>query len=312
MNRPPLTIGLVNGMPGEAQRQTEHQFRGILAAASDDTVRLKTFSPGSSFNAGADIESLAAAGLDGLIVTGMPPRANKLIDEPFWPRLTALTDFALDHAMPTVWSCLAAHAVVLHLDGIERRRLPLKLSGLMECTRTDLEHPIARDLPERWRMPHSRYNDVPEDVLRSGGYQILSRSDRGGADIFAKEFGTGVPFVFCQGHPEYDADTLLREYRRDVRQYLSGTNDAYPEPPDGVFGTDGSAQLAAFRERAVNARSIDTLAAFPWTACAAGLSHSWRDLAITLYSNWLTQIADHRPRIVCPRPDEGARDTTCS
>ena len=308
-----LTIGLVNGMPGEAQRQTEQQFRAILAAASGDTVRLDVFVPGPGPGPGsgsddAGIGSLAAAGLDGLIVTGMPPRAARLIDEPFWPRLTALADFALDRAIPTVWSCLAAHAVVLHLDGIERRRMPRKLAGLMDCTRTEADHPMARDLPDRWRVPHSRYNDVAEDVLRAGGYRILSHSADAGADIFTKEFGAGdVPFLFCQGHPEYDADTLLREYRRDVRQYLSGANDAYPEAPHGMFGEHASTELEAFRDRAIAARHTDTLAAFPWAICAAGLDHAWRDLTVRLYSNWLTQIAQRRTRHACPQPMDNAR-----
>ncbi len=313
----PLTIGLVNGMPGEAQRLTEQQFRAILSAASGDTARLVVFTPGLATRGlvaegaraiNADMAALAAAGLDGLIVTGMPPRAAKLVDEPFWPRLTAVADFALDHALPTVWSCLAAHAVILYLDGIERRRLPRKLSGLMDCTRTETAHPLANALPERWQLPHSRYNDLPEDILRDGGYRMLSNSAQAGADIFTKDFGPGdtVPFLFCQGHPEYDADTLLREYRRDVRQYLSGANDAYPELPHGMFGADVSAQLTAFRTRADHARQADTLAAFPWASCVAGLSHSWRDLTVGLYANWLAQVADRKPRYVCPLPSDNA------
>ena len=35
----------------------------------------------------------------------------------------------------TVWSCLAAHAAVLHLDGIERAPLPEKRIGVFDCDR---------------------------------------------------------------------------------------------------------------------------------------------------------------------------------
>ena len=76
-----------------------------------------------------DLSELWASRLDGLIVTGTEPRAAALTDEPYWRTLTKLIDWAEDHTISTVWSCLAAHAAVLHLDGIERRRLPRKLSG---------------------------------------------------------------------------------------------------------------------------------------------------------------------------------------
>ena len=284
----PLVIGLVNGMPGESGRYTEQQFRGVLAASAGDTpielrfLSLEAFAPGG------------AAVPDGLIVTGMPPRAAALTDEPCWHNLTRLADFAIEHGVPTVWSCLAAHAAVLYLDGIERRRLPQKLSGLVACVRTDALHPSVSGLPRRWRVPHSRYNELPEDDLRARGYRMLSRSPAAGADLFLKDVGT--PFLFCQGHPEYDADTLLREYRRDIRQFLTGERDSYPAPPERMFGRKVTALLAAFRDRALDARSVDILAEFPWTSCVAELSHSWRSVAVRLYANWLTQVAEIRAR----------------
>ena len=42
-------------------------------------------------------------------------------------------------------------------------------------------------------------------------------------------------FVFFQGHPEYDAVTLLLEYRRDVGRYLRRERDTYPPMPQGYF-----------------------------------------------------------------------------
>jgi homoserine O-succinyltransferase len=143
-----LVIGLVNIMPGEALEHTERQFRAILAAASRNvTVRIRLFSLDPPSGATASRYQHAAAidpaDIDGLIVTGMPPRAAALTDEPCWKALTALVDLAADRGIPTVWSCLAAHAAVLYLDGIARRLLPEKLSGLYACTRTRDDHPIS-------------------------------------------------------------------------------------------------------------------------------------------------------------------------
>ena len=71
-------------------------------------------------------------------------------------------------------------------------------------------------LPWRWQVPHSRYNDLPEDRLsRERLSHPVALGASAGSDIFAKD--ARAPFLFCQGHPEYDAHALLREYRRDIR-----------------------------------------------------------------------------------------------
>lgn len=296
-----LVIGLVNSMPGEARRHTEQQFRAILSAAARDVpVELRCFSfdavpPGEAGPPAAryqDMAALEAAAPDGLIVSGMPPRAAWLPDEPYWPKLTALVDLARETATPTMWSCLAAHGVALSLDGIERRRLPRKLSGLVDCERTEAEHPAMDGLPRGWLVPHSRYNDLPEEALLDCGYRILSRSATAGVDIFAMD--SRAPFLFCQGHPEYDAHSLLREYRRDIRQFVNNERDDYPALPQGYFSAAMTTRLDGFRERALRARNSDCLADFPMAACQADLRHAWHHLAVSLYANWLADVAARR------------------
>ena len=294
----PLVIGLVNSMPGEALRHTERQFRDILSGATsslDVQLRLFTLDPAHAARGDYhDISTLDRAGIDGLIVTGMPPRAAALRDEPCWNKLAGLVDIAVEQAIPTVWSCLAAHAAVLHLDGIERRRLPAKLSGVVECTRSDAAHPYVFQLPRRWRMPHSRYNELPAEALAARGYEVLSSSDDAGADLFAKD--AGAPFLFCQGHPEYDADTLLREYHRDIRQFLSGGRNDYPDAPRGYFPAEVAPLLDEFRARCLRDRQPGTIGSFPMRDCFAGVVHSWRDLALDLYANWLGDVARRTER----------------
>ncbi len=291
----PLIIGLVNSMPGEALGHTERQFRDILSAVSGDAgVRLRFFTLGDLSRAGPrydDVAALETAEIDGLIVTGMPPRAASLRDEPYWDKLAALVDLAMDRAIPTVWSCLAAHAAVLHLDGIERRRLPEKLSGLVDCARAEAGHQMVAGLPARWSMPHSRYNELPADALVRAGYRLLSRADDGGADLFTRD---DAPFLFCQGHPEYDAPALLREYRRDIRQFLAGERDSYPDAPRGYLSDAVAPLLAAFRHRALRERAPDAISAFPMDACLADRTPSWRDRAGGIYANWLALVAGRR------------------
>ena len=75
------------------------------------------------------IDDLYRTKVDGLIVTGAEPSAPSLPEESYWPALTEIIDWAQTNTLSTIWSCLAAHAAVLHLDGIERRRLAGKMLG---------------------------------------------------------------------------------------------------------------------------------------------------------------------------------------
>src|SRR5689334_7044791 len=128
-----LDIGLVNNMPDAALDATERQFRALLAAAADGLdVRLTMYTlpevPRTDFGRKqvsnyATLETLWTRRHDGLIVTGTEPRASDLKDEPFWGSLTKVLEWAEDHTYSTILSCLAAHAGILHLDGIVRRPL---------------------------------------------------------------------------------------------------------------------------------------------------------------------------------------------
>lgn len=297
--RMPLTIGLVNNMPADAARATERQFCSLLAAASQRLVvglRFFTLASGASDatprHGYGDFARLAASRVDALIVTGAPPVAPRLSQEPTWPALTGLIDLARGRGIPTVWSCLAAHAAVLYLDGIERRLLPRKLSGLAECANAARDHPLMARLPRSWNVPHSRYNELPEPALAAHGYQVLSRSRQAGADMFVKS--AGAPFLFFQGHPEYEADTLLREYRRDIGEFLSGARDVYPDMPTGYFDQRTVALLERFREQALRDRRIELMSVFPMTTCRERLGAPWREVAVRIWTNWLAQLQAER------------------
>ena len=300
--RDPLVIGLVNNMPDSALQTTERQFRELLTTAAEGRdVRLRLFSfpeliredAGRAYVAEhyENIESLWQGQFDGLIVTGAEPRTAVLSDEVYWTSLTRLVDWAEEHTTSTVWSCLAAHAAVLHLDGIVRRRYPSKLHGLFACHRVG-EHPLLAGLPAAWSIPHSRLNTLASEDLKAAGYDIVSDSLEAGADAFVRRERS--LFLFFQGHPEYDPGALLREYRRDVARFLAGTLDAYPDMPRGYFDADTTLALDAFRERALHDRRSSLLDEFPKFEAREKLSHSWRAPAVRLYANWLTYLATAR------------------
>ena len=293
-----LVIGLVNNMPDAALHNTERQFRRLICAAAGETpVCLRLFylaeiprgERGRAYleqhyeEAGA----LWSDRLDGLIVTGTEPRAADLRDEPYWAVLTRLVGWAEDRTVSTIWSCLAAHAAVLHEEGITRQKLPEKLSGLFEC-RKIADHPIVRGTPLRWRVAHSRYNGVPEAALAASGYRLLTRAKETGPDLFVRQKRS--LFVYFQGHPEYEPDTLAREYRRDVGRFLVAERDDYPELPRRYFSREAAAALALLRQRALEDRSPDLLAQYPAVALLGSAGASSRS-AVTIYRRWLSYVA---------------------
>jgi homoserine O-succinyltransferase/O-acetyltransferase len=298
-----VTIGLVNNMPDPALQATERQFVALLGAAADGiTVRLIPYAlPDvprtewgrdyvSRFYAG--IDDLWNSRLDGLIVTGTEPRSPDLRDEPYWGSLTRVLEWAEHHTYSAVWSCLATHAALLHLDGIGRRPLAEKRFGIFDCERV-ADHALTADAPSRWPMPHSRWNEIPEDALASAGYRVLTRSADAGVDAFVKQRKS--LFVFFQGHPEYEAHTLMLEYRRDIRRFLLRERETYPAMPQGYFDEATVEALTTLRARALSDRREEVLTDFPTALAAGTVTNTWRSSATRIYRNWLSYLCAQKP-----------------
>jgi homoserine O-succinyltransferase len=306
-----LTIGLINNMPDAAFRATERQFISLLDAASDEIpIRLKLYTLPGVPREGAclhhaesfysSVDTMGRAHLDGLIVTGREPIAADLRDEPYWDSFTGVLEWAREHTYSTVWSCLAAHAAILHMDGIGRSKSNDKHFGALECTRV-ADHPLMAGAPPSFPVPHSRWNGVPEEELVARGYTVLSRTGNAGVDTFVKQANS--LFVFFQGHPEYEADTLLREYRRDAGRYLRGESDSYPLIPSGYFDQPTADALSVLREKAIVHRSEELLATVAALLEKPEIENTWRLTAALIYRNWLEYI---RARKQSTQVDRGA------
>jgi homoserine O-succinyltransferase/O-acetyltransferase len=297
-----IDIGLINNMPDTAMEATTRQFLTLLESASSGVVlRLKLFSvpgvPSSDWRRQhlnvyySDFRNLWDSRLDGLIVTGTEPRTADLAAEPYWTCLSKLVEWAEENTIATVWSCLAAHAAVLHLDAIKRSPLHEKCFGLFKHVAAS-DHRLLQGLFSPILSPHSRWNEVPEGALVSSGYHVLSKSSAAGVDMFVKERRS--LFLFFQGHPEYDADTLSREYRRDVGRFLRGERESYPEMPKQYFDPATMSMLNAFRARALVDRREELLSAFPTEHLSENASNPWRPQALRTYHNWLSCILERK------------------
>ena len=289
-----LTIGILNSMPEAAIRSTERQFAQVLlnAAIPDVPLRLRWYSLHPRDRYLSVNELWRGDPVDGLIVTGTEPRARLLRDEPYWDSIARTIEWATTNTVSTFWSCLAAHAAVLQLDGVERRALPDKLCGVFE-TETVEDHPILANMNGSWGVPHSRFNDLSPSSLSSRGYRLLTLSTRAGVDIFVKGFRRSL-FVFSQGHLEYDARALMREYRRDVLRFVAGERDRYPDVPTHYFDDKTVRGLEALRERALRERNPDVMVDLQVLVGKAELSGPWEPIAVRLYRNWLGLLIAER------------------
>ena len=90
------------------------------------------------------------------------------------------------------------------------------------------QHPLLSGINTRFDVPHSRYNAITREQFEAAGLGILIESAEAGvhAAVSADQFR----HVYFQGHPEYDAISLLKEYKREVLRHFAGERDLPPYP----------------------------------------------------------------------------------
>src|SRR5580693_10643264 len=294
-----VRIAFLNNMPDSALEDTEIQFFELLDAASGEIPVCLTLHSLSGVPRGErgeqhlngfyfSTDDLLNSRFDAVIMTGTEPRQHDLRSEPYWSALTSVLDWAESNTVSTILSCLAAHAGVLHSDGINRHPLSDKQFGVFDFARAT-NHQLTAGAGERVRFPHSRWNEVRADALTANGYLVLTQSTEGGVDSFVKKKKRSL-FVHFQGHPEYGAQTLLREYRRDIKRFLREERDIYPSMPKGYFDAAAVRLLTDFRGVVLTDRREDLMEGFPEGALARTLQKSWHASAMGIYRNWLRYV----------------------
>lgn len=286
-----LHIGFLNMMPDAALRATERQFIRLVGACNRIVqfyvypFSLPEIERGPEARAYIDahysrFEELAEAGLDALIITGAN-LANPALDaEPFWEPLVNVARWADGNVTSTLCSCLATHALLKLRHGIDRRPLPVKRWGVYSHRVTNPRHPLLREVNTRFDAPHSRHNDISRGELEAAGLAVLADSGEGGVHLAAS--ADQLRFIYFQGHPEYDATSLWKEYKREVRRFAAGERDR-PPLPEHYCGPEAAALadelVAAIADRARVAaieQAIEPL-----------LDNTWGDTAKAIFNNWL-------------------------
>jgi homoserine O-succinyltransferase len=161
---------------------------------------------------------------DGMIITGAPVENYDFEVVDYWPELCDIMKWSKTNVYCTFHICWGAQAGLYYHYGIPKYDLPKKLSGIYDHILLKPYSPIFRGFDDVFSAPHSRYTEVREaDILAIPELEILSVSDKAGVFIVKSEDSRQF---FITGHPEYDADTLKKEYLRDVEK---GLDVAVPE-----------------------------------------------------------------------------------
>ncbi len=249
-----LHVGLLNMMPDAAFQVTEQQFMRLVGSSNHIaqfyvhcfTVPGLPRSEATQAYIDAhyeDIASIYADGLDALIITGANVANPRLDLEPFYQPLAEVIAWASDNVTSTLCSCLSTHALMKVLHGIDRVPLPRKQWGVYSHRVVAPTHPLLRDINTRFDVPHSRYNAILRRHFVAAGLQILIESDEAG--VHAAVSDDGFRRVYFQGHPEYDANSLLKEYKREVLRHFHGERDL-PPFPEHYISADASEVIARY------------------------------------------------------------------
>ena len=189
---------------------------------------------------------------DGMIITGAPIELLEFEEVDYWEELCEIMEWSKTHVHSTFHICWGAQAGLYYHYGIDKKKLPKKLSGVFKHTLKTKRSMLFRGFDDEFYVPQSRNTTVDEeDIEKTPGITLLSTSEEGG--VFCVKSDNDRQ-IFVTGHTEYDWNTLLKEYVRDKN---AGIN---PEIPVNYFPDDDDSKTPVVR---------------------------WRSSGSLLFSNWL-------------------------
>ncbi|CAM2866322.1 homoserine O-succinyltransferase [Streptococcus acidominimus] len=255
----PLEILIVNLMP--TKEATEVQLLRLLANTPlQINVDFLYMESHRSKNTEAEyletlyktFEDIKGKFYDGMIITGAPVETIPFEEVDYWQELTAIFEWSKDHVYSTLHLCWGAQAALYHQYGIQKFRLPEKLSGVYEQSVEDNSSQLFRGFDATFKAPHSRHTDISEtDILTKTSLQILAKGKEVGVSILAS---SDLREVYSFGHLEYDRETLAKEFERDQAAGKA------PKLPVGYFKSDNPEE---------------------------GILMRWSLAASTFFSNWI-------------------------
>ena len=221
----PLNLVILNLMPTKIVTETQ-LLRKLSNTPLQIQVELLQMSSHTSHNTDADhlssfyttFDQIKDKRYDGMIITGAPVENLDFTDVDYWPELCEIMEWTRTHVHATLHVCWGAQAGLYYHYNIPKYSLPKKLFGVFPHTAIKKQSPLFRGFDDEFYIPHSRHTENRmEDILKVPELELLAVSREAG--VFAVKSEDNRRF-FITGHPEYDQDTLAREYFRDKAKGL--------------------------------------------------------------------------------------------
>jgi homoserine O-succinyltransferase len=216
----PLQIALLNLMPDKIR--TETQLLRVLGATPLQ-IEMTLLRPASHESRNTPQEHLTAfyrtwdeekhRHFDALIVTGAPVEHLPYESVTYWRELAAIFDWSRSHVYSSLYICWGAQAALHHFHGLPKYDVGTKRFGIFPHRLVKPYAPLTAGFDDSFFVPVSRYTEIRHaDVAAVPALEILVESEDSGIcliqDAAHRRF-----YMF--NHLEYDAETLLGEYRRD-------------------------------------------------------------------------------------------------
>ncbi len=218
----PLKVALLNLMP--LKIDTETQLSRLLGNTPLQ-VELTLLHTQSHVSANTSQEHLLAfykvfdeikdEKFDGLIITGAPVENMPFEEVNYWQELCDIMEWSKTNVTSTLHICWGAQAGLYYHYGIQKQKLEKKMFGIFPHTLDYKKSILFRGFDDVFYVPHSRHTTVArEDIEKVPQLKILASSEEAGVYAVFTENGKQI---FIMGHPEYNADTLKKEYERDIK-----------------------------------------------------------------------------------------------
>ncbi|CAN5421393.1 homoserine O-succinyltransferase [soil metagenome] len=242
MTSRPLRVGIVNIMPRLESYEPllVGPFTRVQRPIEPVLIRLATHAYQSSDHAHLDRayrtfdEVIAAGPLDGLVISGAPVEEMPYGDVHYWPELVKIMAYARQHIPSTLGLCWGGLALAATLK-IPKLLYRQKLFGVY-THRILTQSPLLAGQTATFKCAHSRHAGIADWELQAaeadGRVRLLGHSIDAGYTLFETP---DHAFVMHLGHPEYVADRLVFEYRRDEalgRSDVPPPRDFDPDHPE--------------------------------------------------------------------------------
>jgi len=219
----PLRIGILNIMPNVKTYEFNLLYPLGKSILQIDPVwiRLESHAYKSSSSEHMEnlyvtfAEAIAEKHLDGLIITGAPVEELEFDQIKYWDEVVRILDYAKANIASTLGICWGGMALAKML-GIPKQLTETKIFGVYRTHNLDRHHNITGDLDDYFLCPQSRhagYSDADLEKARDEKLiNLLSYNEDAGYTIFES---ADQRFLVHLGHPEYNSQRLVEEFRRD-------------------------------------------------------------------------------------------------